>query len=96
MCMHLTTMCKVPLHPPESVSPVPDALRYLLDTDAEGRPLEHQVVTLQYLLGGGVATEDEPPVVLGQLPASFVEQMARHLRPGRLLRFSLGDVSPRH
>ena len=44
-------------------------------------------------MGGGVATEDEPPVVLGQLPATFVEQMARHLRPGKLLRFNIGDVS---
>ena len=47
---------------------------------------------MQYLVDGSVATEDEPPVVLGQLPAAFVTQMAKHLRPGRLLRFSIGEV----
>lgn len=51
-----------------------------------------QQVTLQYRMDGTVATEDDPPVVLGQLPAGFIEQMQSHLRPGRLLRFSIGDV----
>jgi snurportin-1 len=47
---------------------------------------------LEYRLDGTVATDDEPPVVLGQLPATFLQQMAKHLRPGRLLKFSIGGV----
>ncbi len=66
--------------------------RYLLDTDQEGKATEEQHLTLTYRMDGTVATEDEPPVVLGQLPASFLQQMAKHLRPGRLLKFTLGKV----
>ncbi|KAG1677386.1 hypothetical protein FOA52_010766 [Chlamydomonas sp. UWO 241] len=64
---------------------------YLLDTDPQGVTLERQLVTLEFRMDGTVATEDDPPVVLGQLPQSFVEANAQHLRPGRLLRFTLGD-----
>jgi hypothetical protein len=65
--------------------------RYLLDTDPQGVTLERQLVTLEFRMDGTVATEDDPPVVLGQLPQSFVAANAQHLRPGRLLRFTLGD-----
>lgn len=36
-----------------------------------------------------VATEDEPPVVLGQLPAEFAQAMGPRLTPGALVRFSI-------
>ena len=65
--------------------------RYLIDTDHQGRPLEQQQLTLQLLMDGTVATSDEPPVVLGQLPASFLEKIATGIKAGRLLRFSLGQ-----
>eukprot|EP00955_Chlamydomonas_euryale_P082025 363662-Chlamydomonas_euryale.AAC.25 len=42
-------------------------------------------------MDGTVATEDEPPVALGQMPAGFMQQHAKLLRPGRLLRFAVGD-----
>ncbi|GFH28305.1 uncharacterized protein HaLaN_26779, partial [Haematococcus lacustris] len=35
-----------------------------------------------------VATSDDPPVVLGQMPVAWVEAMGpKVLRPGRLLKF---------
>ncbi|GAX78844.1 hypothetical protein CEUSTIGMA_g6282.t1 [Chlamydomonas eustigma] len=64
---------------------------YLVDTDAGGNQLPDQHVTLEYRMDGTVATDDDPPVVLGKLPASFLLQMAKHLRPGRLLKFSIGE-----
>eukprot|EP00882_Tetradesmus_deserticola_P007875 GHRQ01008289.1.p1 GENE.GHRQ01008289.1~~GHRQ01008289.1.p1 ORF type:complete len:253 (+),score=91.54 GHRQ01008289.1:440-1198(+) len=66
--------------------------RYLLDTDGDGVVPEHQQVVLQYQgpPTDGVATTDEPPVVLGRLPQEFVQQMGpKLLRPERLLRFSI-------
>ncbi|KXZ49130.1 hypothetical protein GPECTOR_23g59 [Gonium pectorale] len=63
--------------------------RYLIDTDAKGIPLEHQLVVLSYRADRTVATEDEPPVVLGRLPEAFVAAMGDKLWPGRLLRFSI-------
>ncbi|GLC63873.1 hypothetical protein PLESTF_000092700 [Pleodorina starrii] len=63
--------------------------RYLLDTDSSGQPLEHQAVVLSYRADRTVATEDEPPVVLGRLPEAFVAAMGAKLKPGRLLRFSI-------
>ncbi|GFR46702.1 hypothetical protein Agub_g8321 [Astrephomene gubernaculifera] len=63
--------------------------RYLVDTDAQGAPLAHQLVSLTYRADRTVATEDEPPVVLGRLPEAFVAAMGDKLRPGRLLRFSI-------
>lgn len=64
--------------------------RYLLDTDSKGQPLDRQQLTLQLLMDGTVATSDEPPVVLGQLPANFPDKISPGLRAGRLLRFALG------
>ncbi|GIL48596.1 hypothetical protein Vafri_5078 [Volvox africanus] len=63
--------------------------RYLLDTDSGGQPLEHQAVTLTYRADRTVATEDDPPVVLGKLPEAFSTAMGDKLKPGRLLRFSI-------
>ncbi|EFJ43250.1 hypothetical protein VOLCADRAFT_42782, partial [Volvox carteri f. nagariensis] len=63
--------------------------RYLLDTDSTGQPLQHQAVTLSYRADRTVATEDDPPVVLGRLPEAFVAAMGDKLKPGRLLRFSI-------
>ncbi|KAF8073242.1 hypothetical protein HT031_000903 [Scenedesmus sp. PABB004] len=73
--------------------------RYLLDTDAAGVVPEFQQVVLAYQgpPGAGVATADDPPVVLGRLPADFAARMGAKqlLRAGRLLRFSVrhGGVS---
>jgi snurportin-1 len=50
-----------------------------------------QAVVLSYRGDGTVATADEPPVVLGRMPADWVAATgAKLLRPGRLLRFSVG------
>jgi len=65
---------------------------YLLDTDAQGVALQQQQVVLEYRMDGTVATADDPPVVLGQLPSSFIQQMSQHLRPGRLLKFDIGEA----
>lgn len=70
---------------------LPAERRYFIDTDAAGVATEHQVVTLQYRADASVATSDEPPVVLGRLPAAFVQQMGAKLRPGMLLRFTIRD-----
>ncbi|GIL69574.1 hypothetical protein Vretifemale_497 [Volvox reticuliferus] len=65
--------------------------RYLLDTDSSGQPLEHQAITLSYRADRTVATEDDPPVVLGKLPEAFSTAMGDKLKPGRLLRFSIRE-----
>ncbi|KAI8470226.1 MAG: hypothetical protein J3K34DRAFT_521574 [Monoraphidium minutum] len=65
--------------------------RYLLDTDADGIVPERTAVVLRYRGDGSVATDDAPPVALGQLPPDFISHMGpKLLRPGRLLRFSVG------
>ena len=53
-----------------------------------------QVVTLEYRMDCSVATCDNPPVVLGHMPASWVQAMGSRLRPGQMLRFSLREVGP--
>ncbi|GAQ80912.1 m3G-cap-specific nuclear import receptor [Klebsormidium nitens] len=64
---------------------------YFLDTDSKGTiPTEQQVV-LRLRADGTVASSDDPPVVLGSIPAAFLQQHAESLRPGTLLRFSVGD-----
>ncbi|GBF92905.1 hypothetical protein Rsub_05741 [Raphidocelis subcapitata] len=65
--------------------------RYLLDTDTDGIVPPRQAVVLAYRADGTVATADEPPVVLGRMPADWVATGAKLLRPGRLLRFSVGE-----
>lgn len=66
--------------------------RYMLDTDADGVVPDRQQVVLQYRADATVATEDDPPVVLGRMPPDWVSHMGpKLLRPGRLLRFSVGD-----
>jgi snurportin-1 len=53
---------------------------------------EHQQVTLALAAGGAVATADEPPIALGQLPPAFLAgPAADKLKPGRLLRFSIRE-----
>ena len=53
---------------------------------------EHQQVTLALAAGGAVATADEPPITLGQLPPAFLAgPAADKLKPGRLLRFSIRE-----
>lgn len=65
--------------------------RYFIDTDAAGAVQQYQQVTLEYRMDRTVATCDNPPFVLGQLPAGFVQQMDGKLKPGRLLRFSIRE-----
>eukprot|EP00899_Mesostigma_viride_P003454 jgi/Mesvir1/13109/Mv06088-RA.1 len=62
---------------------------YLLETDANGGVPDQQLVVLQLLQDGTVGTSDEPPVVLGKMPESFLMQHMHHLRPGSLLRFAI-------
>jgi snurportin-1 len=53
---------------------------------------QRQQVVLRYRADATVATADDPPVALGRLPPDFVARMgAKLLRPGRLLRFSVGE-----
>ncbi|KAG2487114.1 hypothetical protein HYH03_014227 [Edaphochlamys debaryana] len=63
--------------------------RYLMDTDAKGAPLEHQIAVLTYRADRTVATEDSPPVVLGRMPEAWVGAMGPRLQAGDLLRFSI-------
>lgn len=46
-------------------------------------------VILSLRMDRTVATIDDPPIVLGQLPAEFIEHMGAKLQPGALIRFSL-------
>lgn len=64
--------------------------RYLLDTDAEGQQQLQQEVVLTYRMDGTVATDDDPPVVLGLLPDNFRAGSAHKLEPGKLIRFAIG------
>eukprot|EP00878_Enallax_costatus_P019259 GHUV01020315.1.p1 GENE.GHUV01020315.1~~GHUV01020315.1.p1 ORF type:complete len:152 (+),score=36.50 GHUV01020315.1:257-712(+) len=66
---------------------------YVQDTDAAGNVPEYQQVVLEYRgpETAGVATADDPPIVLGRLPQEFVHQMGNKLRAGRLLRFSIRE-----
>lgn len=57
---------------------------------AAGVPLPQQLAVLEYRMDGTVATNDDPPAVLGRMPPAFVQQMGAKLRPGRLLRFCIG------
>ena len=51
-----------------------------------------QTAILQLQADNTVATADDPSIVMGTLPVSFVQQTKRHLRPGMLLRFAIGDA----
>ncbi|KAL3143993.1 hypothetical protein ABBQ32_003801 [Trebouxia sp. C0010 RCD-2024] len=64
--------------------------QYCIDTDANGVVPENQGITLEYRMDQTVATADTPPVVLGRMPAPFVQSMGPALRPGKLLRFEIG------
>ena len=64
--------------------------RYLLDTDAAGQVPPRQQVTLEYRMDHTVATQDDPPVVLGRIPPAAVQQV-QGLTPGALVRFSIGE-----
>lgn len=64
--------------------------RYFIDTDAQGLVPERQQVILEYRMDCTVATEDEPPVVLGRIPPELAGKVPG-LEPGALVRFSIGD-----
>ncbi|CAG9461813.1 unnamed protein product [Pedinophyceae sp. YPF-701] len=49
--------------------------RYVVDTDAEGRPAAEQEAVLRLREDGTVATEDDPPVVLARMPDTFMAQL---------------------
>lgn len=65
--------------------------RYLIETDMEGIPTEHQFVTLQYMHDGGLYTSDEPPIRFGDLSeCSGCDHLPESkLQPTRLLKFVL-------
>jgi len=69
----------------------PSTSRYFIDTDPQGNILPHQAVVLEYRMDHTVATSDDPPIVLGKLPESFVSQMGKKLKVGMPLRFSIRD-----
>lgn len=51
-----------------------------VDTASEHMVCVVQSVTLEYRMDQTVATADTPPVVLGRMPAHFVESMGTALR----------------
>ena len=53
---------------------------YALDTDAHGVVPEQQLLVLAWRMDGTVATQDEPPVVLGRMPTDFAQSLGRKLR----------------
>eukprot|EP00898_Chlorokybus_atmophyticus_P001070 jgi/Chlat1/1964/Chrsp158S08702 len=65
--------------------------QYFVETDAQGNVPTRQQVLLQLLIDGTVGTGDDPPAVLGSIPAAFLQQHKDALRPGTLLRFEVGD-----
>eukprot|EP00850_Spirogloea_muscicola_P012292 SM000079S22410 [mRNA] locus=s79:78003:79786:- [translate_table: standard] len=65
--------------------------RFFIDTDAEGDVPQRQQVVLELQPDGTVTTSDDPPVVLATMPKAFLEQNAKHLRSGTLLRFAIGE-----
>lgn len=65
--------------------------QYLLDTDSQGNVPTYQQVVLELRSDGSVVTCDDPPVIFGTLAPEFLEQNARHLKPGMLIRFAIGD-----
>ncbi|KAL4524404.1 hypothetical protein Ndes2437B_g05176 [Nannochloris sp. 'desiccata'] len=67
--------------------------RFFIDTDAKGVVHPEQQVVLQYahVPSRGVCTGDEPAIPLGTMPEQFVEKVGAKLKPGRLLKFTLGS-----
>ncbi|KAI5080951.1 hypothetical protein GOP47_0004134 [Adiantum capillus-veneris] len=69
----------------------PASSRYHIDTDSKGNVPAYQQIVLEYQEDETVATCDDPKVVLGRMPQEFLRQNNQHLRPGLLLKFSIGD-----
>mmetsp|Transcript_37205 Transcript_37205/g.71346 ORF Transcript_37205/g.71346 Transcript_37205/m.71346 type:complete len:446 (+) Transcript_37205:164-1501(+) len=65
--------------------------RYFIDTDKDGVVLPQQRAVLRYTADGSLVTGDDPPVVMANLPASFVQMQADKLRPGLLIRCVIGN-----
>jgi len=67
--------------------------RFFINTDAKGVVHPEQHVVLQYvnLPRRGVCTGDEPAIPLGIMPEQFIEKVGTKLKPGRLLKFILGE-----
>lgn len=65
--------------------------QYLLDTDSNGIVPIQQHVVLELQEDGSVSTIDDPPVILASMPQQFLQQNEKHLKPGSLLRFAVGD-----
>ena len=63
--------------------------RYLIETDMDGRPLEHQNMTLRLSADGGLYTGDDPPVRFAERERCSWEHLMHkeQLKSQRLLRF---------
>eukprot|EP00891_Asterochloris_glomerata_P005970 jgi/Astpho2/5970/fgenesh1_pm.00080_%23_39_t len=64
--------------------------QYVLETEGDGTVPDQQQVVLAYAQDRLLVTGDQQPVPLGQLPEAFVRKAGPGLRPGRLLRCSVG------
>ena len=63
--------------------------RYLIETDMDGKPLEHQSIALRLSADEGLYTGDDPPVRFSDLQHCSLDHLMHkeQLRPQRLLRF---------
>ncbi|KAI3765978.1 hypothetical protein L2E82_16025 [Cichorium intybus] len=63
--------------------------QYVIDTDNKGQIPNQQQVVLEVQENGQLVTSDDPPVVLGCLNATFIQETELHL--GNLVRFAVNE-----
>nr|XP_043614818.1 snurportin-1 [Erigeron canadensis] len=63
--------------------------QYVIDTDNKGQVPNQQQVVLELQDNGQLVTSDDPPVVLGCLNATFIQETG--LNSGNLLRFAVNE-----
>ncbi|XP_071711675.1 uncharacterized protein [Rutidosis leptorrhynchoides] len=63
--------------------------QYVIDTDNKGQVPNQQQVVLELQDNGQLVTSDDPPVVLGCLNATFIQETGLH--SGNLVRFALNE-----
>ncbi|KAM0060090.1 putative snurportin-1 [Helianthus debilis subsp. tardiflorus] len=63
--------------------------QYVIDTDNKGQVPNQQQVVLELQDNGQLVTSDDPPVVLGCLNATFIQETG--LQSGNLVRFAVND-----
>ena len=66
-----------------------------MDTDNHRIVPAQQQVVLELQEDETVGTIDDPPVILARMPQQFLQQNEKHLKPGILLQFVVGDTGVR-